>query len=408
MKFKTKLSQFLNQESDYFLTQGSYLGIGHIISTLCAFLLAIAFAHFLPKEIYGQYRYILSVMAVLVIFTLPGLRTAVIQAVARGFEGSFKKAIRIRLKWGMLTSLASLGLAIYFWLQNDLNSTIAFLIAGVLFPISISLDLYSNYLIGKKLFGEKIRYESFIKIFSLIILVVTLFLTNNLIILVLVYFLSSFLLNSIFFLKTLKKFPPNKKEDPKTISYGKHLSIVEALSSFAAYLDRILIYALLGPVELAIYSFAIIPVEQTKGLLKNIRLLALPKFSTETRRDLKRNIIKRFWKFLLLIAILIIVYIIITPYLYKIFFPQYTDSIFYSQIFVLSLIGMPVFLFLATLEAKMMKKELYKLYSLGSIIQIIAIIILIPLFGIMGAILARIISRILSLLVSFLLTKKYL
>jgi len=89
MKSKAILGQFLGQEDNYFLTQGSYLSIGHVISIICGFLLSIAFARFLPKEIYGQYRYILSVVAILAIFTLPGLKTAITQAVARGFEGSF-------------------------------------------------------------------------------------------------------------------------------------------------------------------------------------------------------------------------------------------------------------------------------------------------------------------------------
>lgn len=395
-------------KANYFLTQGSYLGIGHAISVICGFLLSIAFARFLSKEIYGQYRYILSVMAILIIFTLPGLKTAIIQATARGFEGSFKRGIKTRLKWGTLTSLASLGLAIYFWLQGNIEFTIAFLIAGILFPVSASFNLYLSYLAGKQLFKIKVKYESIVRILTLIALAITLFLTNNLIILILVYFFSEFLFNSILLIRTLKKFPPNIKRDPKTIPYGKRLTLVGVSSLIITHLDKILFFHFLGPVEVAVYSFAAILPEQIKSLLKNIRFLALPRFSNqEITPFTKKKILSLFYKLLGLIMVIILIYIFIVPWIFKLFYPQYINSVPYSKLYILTLISFPGILFGLFFQAQRKIKQIWKLNLIGGSLHVILLFILIPVFGIWGAIWARIINGVLiSLVFAFFLFKK--
>jgi len=44
----------------YFASGGFWLLLGQFISTISAFLLLIAFANFLPKEVFGTYQYILA------------------------------------------------------------------------------------------------------------------------------------------------------------------------------------------------------------------------------------------------------------------------------------------------------------------------------------------------------------
>jgi len=71
---------------------GSYLMSEDIISIIASFFLFVAFAKLLPKEIYGQYRYILSIMTIITV--LP----AVVQGVARSYEGVLKNAFKTKLK----------------------------------------------------------------------------------------------------------------------------------------------------------------------------------------------------------------------------------------------------------------------------------------------------------------------
>lgn len=398
--------KFTGTDNVYLATQGSYLTIGNIINTVASFLLAMAFSGLLPKEIYGQYRYILSIMTVIGICALPGMENAIIQTVARGFEGSFKKIVKTRFKWGILGSLASLCFAVYFLIIQNTPLSIAFLIAAIFFPIMQSMTSYLSYLTGKKLFGIQVKYSTLTQVLSTISIIITLFLTKSLIILVLVYFSSNTILGIYFLLKTIKKNPPNKKEDPNAISFGKHITAIKIIGTISEQLDRILLFNFLGAAQVAIYSFAELPTRQINSFLKNVRFLALPKLATRSREELRKTLLKKIGKASILILPMIIIYIIAAPYIYKIFFPQYLESVFYSQLFVIGLIAFPTTLITLSLEAKLMKKELYEFNIISSVIRIILLFILIPLLGILGVIIAQLTTRAFNIFLALFLFRK--
>ena len=82
----------------YLFKNGSWLAKEQIISSICSFLLAIAFANLLPKETCSSYGYILSIAGLLAIPTLSGINTATTQAVARKYEESFIKELKTKIR----------------------------------------------------------------------------------------------------------------------------------------------------------------------------------------------------------------------------------------------------------------------------------------------------------------------
>jgi len=389
-----KSQKFTGTDNIYIAKYGSYLMIGNIISMAAAFLLSIAFARFLPKEIYGQYGYILSIMAILAIFSLQGMNTAIIQGVAKGFEGVLKKGFKTKLKWSLLGSLTSIGVAMYFWLQGNIEFTFSFLIIAAFLPLFKSGGIYQSYLDGKKMFGKKVSYTVLTQLLSTAFLILTLFLTTNLIILILVYFLSYSILRIFFLFYTIKKIKPNKVDSPETISYGKHLSLIGALNIISQQIDKVLLFSFLGPIQLAIYSFATLPIQYIRTPLQNIQELALPKLSVRSGQEIKKTLPKKLLKTTVLIILGIGIYIILAPYFYKIFYPQYMDSVLYSRLFAFTLLVFPMSMMMLALQAKMKTKELYKINIIRPIIQIIFLLILTPLYGILGVILATLLSHI--------------
>ncbi len=401
-----KSQKYTKTDNVYLAKYGSWLTIAQVISSAGAFLLALAFANLLPKETYGVYKYVLSIVSLLAIPTLVGIDTAVTQAVSRGYEGSLIKGLKTKIKWGILGGLASLSLAGYYYFNDNATLTISFLIAALFIPLMESFNLYIALLGGRKIFAKQAQYTTLIRLISVAVLITTLFLTKNIFLIILAYFLSYTFLRLIFFLITLKKFLPNKKEDPKTISYGKHLTLIEIISTIANYLDKILVFHYLGAVELAIYSFAIIPPEQIKSVLKNIKTLALPKLSQRSKKEIKAAILPKILKLALLIALTVVIYIILAPFLYGIFFPQYSQSVFYSQIFSISLIATVATLPYTALQAKTAKKQLYQFHIYAPLIQIALLVILIYFYGLLGIILARVIGRFVNLAIIYWLVKK--
>lgn len=405
-KFLRKSQKFTGTDNVYLATQGSYLTVGNIISAIASFLLAMAFARLLPKETYGEYRYILSIMAMVGIFALPGMGDALLQAVAKKFEGCLKKAIKEKFKWAILGSLTCLTIAGYFFFKSNFDLVISFTIAALFFPFMQSTEIYVSYLGGRKLFGIQVKYTVLTQIIAAVAIIITLFFSKSLVVLILIYFLSHTLLRSLFLLCSLKRFPANKKEDEKFISFGKHLSFLRIVHTIAAQIDKMLLFHFLGAVQVAIYSFAALPVSEANVFLKNIRLLALPKLAVRDKKEIKKTLLKKVGRATLLIVPLVLLYIIIAPYIYKIFFPQYTESIFFSQLLFLTILAFPASIVALSFQAKMAKKELYQFSIISPLVLIILLIILTPLYGILGVILAKLISQFFTICFSLFLFRK--
>ena len=102
----------------------------------------------------------------------------------------------------------------------------------------------------------------------------------------------------------------------------------------------------------------------------------------------------------------IILYVIAAPYIYKIFFPQYLNSIPYSQVFMLSFISLPASLLGLAFRSKIMKRELY-LLKITPFIQVALLAILVPFYGIWGAIIAIIGAEIFGTALTLFLFRKF-
>jgi O-antigen/teichoic acid export membrane protein len=412
-RLKVKTHNFLRWTEQYTKTDmvylakgGFWLTLGQIVSSLSAFLLSLAFANLLPKETYGNYKYILSIVGILTIPTLSGMGTAITQAVARGYEGSLIPALKTKIRWGLLGGLASLILAGYYFYQDNTTLTISFLISAVFLPFMDSFGIYDALLQGKKLFDISTKYFIISQIIAIASLVTVLFFTQNLFLIIFTYFASWTLMRFIFLKLTLKNFPLNQNQDPSTISYGKHLSLMGIISTIANYLDRLLIFHYLGAAEVAIYSIAIAPPEQIKSFLSILDTLVFPKFSKKNINEIKSGIRDKFIKLVFLGVLIIGGYILIAPFLYKIFFPKYSESVFYSQLFALSMLNLPFFLFGATLKAKAKIKEQYIVNFIMPLLQIGLMTLFIVWQGILGLIISRIIIRLVAGFLNFFLYRQ--
>lgn len=387
--------KFTGTDNIYLFKHSSYLLIGSVIGLITAFLLSVAFARLLPKEVYGQYGYILSVAGLIAIATLTGMNNAVIQGVAKGFEGVLKRGFITKLKWGLWGSIVSIGIAIYYWsYKENIELAISFLIVAVLLPLFKGGEIYQSYLDGKKLFGKRVTYTALVQIISTALIVSALFLTKNLVVIILIYFSSYGILRTFFLFLVIRKMRPNRTDDPETISYGKHLSYMGIIGIIAQQIDKVLLFNLVGPAQLAIYWFATAPVEYFRTPLQNLIEIALPKLSTKSRGEIKKTLPKKLLKSMIIIGIMILIYIIIAPYIYKIFFPQYLKSVFYSRLYSLSLLIFPITMMRLSLQAQMMTKELYKINIISPIVLIVLLFALAPPYGILGVVIARLLSHV--------------
>jgi len=406
MDFKQKIIGVLRWSQKYTQTDMVYLAVGGFWLTLWQFfyslstlLLSIVFANLLAKETYGSYCYIISIAGILAAPTLFGMNTAVVRAIAKGYEGSLLPALKARLRWGVLGSAASLAIAgYYYFISNNITLAVCFLVVATFISMMDSFTVYQGFWNGKKLFGIQVKYNIIIQVLTVAAIITTLLLTKNLFLIILSYFASYTFFRFVFLQITLRKISPGSKADPGAISYGKHLSLMGAVGIIADYLDRIIIWHQLGAVSVAVYFFAVSLPQEIEGILKNIGSLALPKFSKYAKEELKSILPSKVLRLVLSTACLAAIYILLAPFLYRILFPRYLDSVLYSQVFSFSLVLIAgTQLLSVSLTAQGKKRELYIARSVPSAIEIILFLILIPLFGIWGAIAATLVTEFIRL-----------
>ncbi len=393
--------QYTKTDMVYLASGGFWLSGANLLSMTSSFLSSIAFANLLPETTYGIYRYLMSTFTLLAIPTLSGLNTALVRAVAKGSAGSWLPAVKTKLKWGMLSSLASLTLAGYYYWQNNYQLTICFLITAMFLPLMETAYLYIAVLNGKKLFKLSAFYTALTRLLATAAIITATLLTNKVALLILVYFVSHSLLRIFFLGLVIKKIPSNSPSDPATIKFGKHLSFMGILGQISVYLDKLLIFHYSGAAALAVYYLALIPFKQIQSLLNNFNILALPKLTLIDSSALKQTLPKKILKSYLLIVPLIIVYWLASPLIFKLIYPKYLSSIFPSQLFILQLLLYPLTLCETALTAKGEQNKLYLASTSHAVIRIVLLLILVPtggIFGAIGAVLsANLISQLLRL-----------
>lgn len=387
-------SRFLKTDTTYLAKGGFWLAIGQVAAMFSGLFISLAFAHLFSKESFGTYKFILSVAGILSIFSLTEMGTAVTRAIAQGFGGAMKQGFKINLRWSIGMFLGGIGLGVYYVINHNYILAISFVLAGIFLPITASASLYGGYLLGKKDFKKITVYGIVRNIAPAAMLIGTLFLTSNLLIVMIVYFVSATLVTLLLYKITIKSYRNENNEiDPELTKYSTHLSTMEVIGDVANYLDKILIFHYLGAAPLAIYAFAIAPVEQLQGGKKILSSLILPKISERSFEELQKSGPR---KALLLTAYALAlagIYALIAPYFYKFLYPQYIDSVFYSQIYSLTLLAVSGTIFDSTLVAHQKTRELYIHRITMPVLKIILFIVLLPMFGLMGLIVTHVIIR---------------
>lgn len=410
-KLRNKLTSILRWSEKYtktdmeYLVKGSYWNIlSQIVVSVSTLLLSIAFAHFISKEVYGEYKYVLSIASILSAFALSGLGTAINKSINQGYEGTMNDVFWKNIKWSALFMLLSLGLSIYYFLNENNSLGIAMLIIGSFSPFLNSTNLYNFYLEAKKDFKRSSIYFGIIgNIFPAFCLFVGMFFFNKPIWFILIYFVSNTLIGIILYFRVLKIYRPNKKIDPDALNYSKHLSLMGILSTITGSIDQVLIFHYIGGAQLAIYNFAIAIPKQIKGPMKGLASLIFPKFSEREDREIRAGMKNKILWLFLGSLILIALYIIAAPYIFKLLFPKYMDSVFYSQVFSFSLLWIISIPSETYLLAKRKIKEQYIGNTIGPVVQTALLLTGILWGGLLGLVIARVANSLISSLMSIML-----
>lgn len=401
---KSHLYTLLRQSEKYTKTDMVYLAknsfwtnANTIVTSILAFILSILFAQFVSKDTYGTYQFLLSLGSIIGGLTLMGMNNAVAQAVARGYEGTFKKAIYEQLKFAYIPFTVGILGAIYYFIFENITLSASLLIIAILLPLSNVFNTWSAYLTGKSEFRHQFLYSQLFNIIyygGLFLLIVT---NPDTLPLVSLTYILMVIGNICAYTLVTRTHKPRDISDDEAIDYGKKLSLSNILPMIVLNIDNLIIFHFLGPTQLAVYAFASNIPERLGGIIKQISTIALPKLAKKNESELSRTIPQKTKQLFFISLISGVAYVIIAPFIFNIFFPAYTNSVIYSQVYTLVIIlsittSLPLTAIFATRSS-----YIYSLNISHPIYSTVLILAGVYYFGLWGALIGKIISGIILL-----------
>ncbi len=386
-----RLGEFLGTDLIYITKSGFWMNANFIVSSLFGLLSSVLFARLVSKDVYGTYQFILALASMIAVVAPNNMSSAVLRAVAQGYEGDFEAATKFQLRWGIIATAVSGIVAIWYALNHNVTLSIALIFVAILMPATYAFNTWGAYVQGKKDYKRYFYFSTLNTFISYGGLLLTLVFSRNLLWIVFANIFFGFLGNLVLYFTVVKKMKPGPKTDPETIPYGVHLTVMGIPQGLVGQVDALIIFHYIGASALAVYSFATLFPERLAGGLKFISSIAFPRFSEHTEENVRRSLPKKIAMLSIFIAFIVICYSLIAPYLFDWLFPQYEASVAYTQVYSLSFFSIIASMVQAALVSQKKTRELY--YSTVSFpfIKAALLFVLMYFYGIWGVIAAQLI-----------------
>lgn len=379
---------------------GSVLSLNLIqraLSLLTVYILVRA----LDQKQFGEYQFILSLVGVLSLFSLPGMSNAVMQSTARGMVGVFRKSVKLSFVSSFIGSLVLLIIGL--WYQFNANNTvsIALYIAAIFFPFSQSLNTWKAVKTGKQEFSFLLLSESLMSLISAaLVITVSLFGPSNFLPVLVVVLLVPSIQNIIMTISSLKQVHIDAPIEYGSLSYGIKTTVYLSFNIIANHLDKILIYNFLSPASLAVYFVAERMSELTKSIGQNLAMVLAPSFANKKNYSAELDRLLNVLSICLGSLIIVFAFTLLPWFMLLFFGESYSEAVPFAQALLCSVaIGNHASFRNRFVNSKLDAKSNRDITLLISGIRIILSLILVPILGIYGAIISAFIYRLSSVIV---------
>jgi len=402
MKFKTD-----NLSIRHIVSKGFIISTGRVVALIASFAVVTVMGRYVPREVIGTYNFVIATLAIISISTFPGMNSAIIRAVAKGYDGTVRRVMQISRQGGMIGSLITVCVGIFFLVTHSTTLGLTFIVAAPFISLTDTFHLFTmNYWQGKHQFIKSSAtlagYYVLLALFSIPVF----FLSHSVTVIVLWVLMSQTIAGLLVFQSIRSRI--GGEVDEVSVALGRHITVMQALNIISANMDRIAAWWLVGPAMTAVYTFASTPIAKAQQLVP-FGVLSLTHLSTQSfTYETKRYVM---WRALSLFALtipIVGVAIICAPWLYKILFPLFPESAHYFQILSLGLLFTPRHIFKSALIAFHKTRALYASEITSFIFKIILLCVLGFMYGLLGIVVTYVAMAIFdfcSLCAVFLLSK---
>ncbi len=407
----TKVEHQLQCNVQSIAKDSAIVTVGHISNTLKGVITGYLVSRLFPQEMYGAYRFALSIIGAVSFLSLVGFPSILSRHIIQEKERAhIRSAILLYSLWCIAISIIIiLGMIILNIHQGKTNMLPLLIVTGVLFGSSnIGANSFGALVHGESRFDLGVKTTAIINCLQVIGVLLMLYTYQSPIILILC---TMGIPSCVYCIKTIqwmRKYPSQKTYAPyikKTIQ----LSMINIPTTISWYIDGLLVSYYFGLKELALLSVIYLIPDQVKVWSKEMLPIAYVRNAAGEDSNEKRERVEKV--VIIGMAIMIVavsIYWTISPLMIPLLFPKYTSHsiLLLSNIAALTIIPIPATLFTQYLEARGKISELQWSTWSTSGIYIIVMYILIPRFGVMGAIISRIIFRMIHGIIGWYVFKK--
>lgn len=381
--------------------------LNQVVLSIGAIGIIVILSNVLNAEVFGKARFLTAILAIFAFFSLPGIGPVVLQQMPIYSYKGFRQALITQVKWGLGATVGALSLAIIFVLQHDIDLARAFVICGVLAPVANLYLMPGTALAGLHRYKHKALYDGLIV--GIVVLGVWYgsiatgtvtgtmawyYSTQTVITLLALYFVKGHLTK-----ETVVTY--DIVEDTK---YGKQITLFQLPFTLVPALEKILIFVFLGPAALAIYIIAFLPIEHIRNAYRHVlQFFILPKLqvSPNDTHDMRQ------W--FLTTAVLstggILAIIVFALTLLSILFPQYENVRIFMLLSAIIPLALPSYVYVLKILSERSVERLYSYAIITVLVDILTFTILTSLFGLWGAVFAKIITAFIAAGIAFVLYK---
>jgi len=419
---QTKFTQLrqsilLRMQNRLFWRNSGLLLLANVIVTGLGLLRTPVMTWILPKAEVGMMGVIASWMPFVQLASLNGLDLASYHYISKGQSWAFVVNMLYRLRWTLFsTAIFLIGGAYWAW-RGDTVLAWMFVITGVSFPVTSGMTYSAGLLSAQEKFVGLFWYriwESLTDFTGFIPLafsawwiskVVTFYTANQIATAIMQAGIS------FWFAWQLKRIntPRMPKDDERAmIRYGKHLTVITAISVLQGRTDALLVGSLLSLTTMADYSIALMVTEQFRrlwGIYVSVRYPPLARMSVERRR--KKFIVEGGVIWLGFIGLGLLVSLLGHWLIPLILPPSYSGSLGYMDILIATvLVGTPGALVEIYFRTNQNTRSQYIIRIVSAVIGIIAPVLLILRWGAYGAASGRFLANLVFSVLGFYLFLK--
>lgn len=365
----------------------------------------------LTQDEFGMYSFVIGVASTMTIFGLGGLKNSVIQSVARGHRGTYRKAVPLAFSGCLLGSFLMLAMA--FWYKNAGQSGLSagLIIGALLLPFYDGLSQWRNVKIGEEHFTAFFKQETlwqFLMHASMV--TVALMFPHEIALPVLVFLGVPALLNTIFTVRDFRSIKREESDEPESIAYGIKTSFYAAFNTVAVNADKLFLFAFLSPTATAVFVAAERIPEVLRNMVQDAIAVYAPRFAREEAYTKKLDDMLKKTALGIGLCVAIFALTLLPLILTFIFGETYSESVFYSQVLCFSVaIGNASNIRFRYIRSKLDTDNFAKITVVTSLLRVLMSALLIPLYGVAGAVASAFAYRvIMTLTVDWVIRTHYL